>query len=315
MDKDSNTEKILNLMKDFTDLAGSLFNVSKDKAFIAASYLLSQKKLPFFSSLKENENREIQGYFNRFHEINYKPYEMRRAFKEAYLFSLRELERVNVDTTLELPLLYLKMITETIASKLNYEHTIVLNPSANDGSLAQSLADSKIIREDDLYVIEERNDFLRLSENLRDLSGFTYKTQDSLPKLSFKADIIVSDPFLRSVEDILIFFEDYLEYLNTDGFMVIVLMNEFVRSRVFTDNILKYKLVLIGIIEYPKDLLDGLIDSSIVILEKKNQLNNEFFTASMPSIKKIEDNIKVMNNIKEYIDEYIGGSTNENNVN
>ncbi|MCB9498808.1 MAG: hypothetical protein H6687_02850 [Bacillales bacterium] len=315
MDKDSATEKILNLMKDFTDLAGSLFNVSKDKAFIAASYLLSQKKLPYFSSLKENENREIQGYFDRFHEIDYKPYEMRRAFKEAYLFSLREMEKVNVDTTLELPLLYLKMITETIFSKLNYEHTIVLNPSSNDGSLAQSLADSQIIKEEDLYVIEERNDFLRLSENLRDLSAFNYKIQDSLPRLSFKADIIVSDPFLRSVEDILIFFEDYIEYLNNDGFMVIVLMNEFVRSRVFTDNILKYKLVLIGIIEYPKDLLDGLIDSSIVILEKKNEMNNEFFTVEMPSIKKIEDNLKVMNNIKEYIDEYIGGSTNENNVN
>ena len=128
----------------------------------------------------------------------------------------------------------------------------------------------------------------------------------SLPVPSFRADIIVSDPFLRNPEDILVFFEDYMEYLNMGGFFVVTLPTDYIRSRVFSDSLEKHSLVLLGLIEYPKDLLEGLIDSSIVILEKKDTTNKEFFHISMSSVKDIEKNIEIMGEIKKYLTEYLG---------
>ena len=92
-------------------------------------------------------------------------------------------------------------------------------------------------------------------------------------------------------------------------------MTDFVRSRVFTDMIEKYGYKFIGLIEYPKDLMEGLIQNSIVILENKKEENKEFFHAEMPSIKNVDANIKVMNEIKDYLVHYIRSENNENNVN
>ena len=89
--------------------------------------------------------------------------------------------------------------------------------------------------------------------------------------MSFRCDLLISDPFLNKVEDILVFFEDYLEYLNNESFMIVVLPTDFIRSRVFSDLIIDKGLVLIGLIEYPKDYFDGLIKSSIVIKLVKNE--------------------------------------------
>ena len=92
-------------------------------------------------------------------------------------------------------------------------------------------------------------------------------------------------------------------------------MTDFIKSRVFSDMLERYSLKLIGVIEYPKDLYEGLIKNSIVILEYKGEDNKEFFTAEMPSVQKIEDNYKVLNNIGSYLKGYLEGEKNENNVN
>lgn len=299
----------------FSGLIARIFKIDNERSFMAASYIFSQKEIPKFSNITEDENAEIRSFFTDFKNMEYRPSEMRIAFNEAYLYSLRDKESVEVNVTSELPLLYLRLIADTIASKLDYDHITVLNPNSNSGSLSVALALSPNIKAADLYAVEELPDFLRLSSSLRDLCGFNYPVQENFPKYDFRADIIVSDPFLRSVEDILIFFEDYHTYLSLDGFFIAVLMNEFVRSRVFTDMLDKYGYELIGIIEYPKDLLGGLIDSSIVVMENKREENKEFFHAKMPSVKHIEDNLKVMNDVKSYIINYMESEKNENHVN
>lgn len=306
MENRNTTTDLIDLLESFTDYIQEVFDVKTDKAFIVAGFILCQAQLPIFGNLSDIENKEIKTYYDKFKEIKYKPSEMRRAYREAYLFSLRFYEEINVDITLELPLIYFKLITETIAKHYDFEHVAILNPFANDGALACMLAISDVIKEEDLYVVEEREEFLKLTDNLRDLIGFKYKTQSMLPRISFRSDIIVSDPFLRSVEDILIFFTDYTEYLNNNGFIIVSLMDEFVRSRVFTDCLENHGLVLIGIIAYPKDLIGGLIKSSIVILEKKEEANKEFFSVEMASIKNINDNIKIIDNIKDYLNKYLG---------
>ena len=116
------------------------------------------------------------------------------------------------------------------------------------------------------------------------------------------------------MEDILVFFEDYHEYLNNEGFFIVSLMNEFVRSRVFSDMLEKYGYVLIGIIEYPKDLLEGIIDNSIVILEAKDDKNLEFFHLQMALVKNVDGNFQKIKEIKKYLREYREGSKNENHV-
>lgn len=308
-------EELVKIMEDFTDLLMELFNSDRKTSFLAASYILSVNTLPAFTNIEEEGNKKIKKFYDSFKSMSYTPQDMRMAFNEAYLYSLKDVKDFEIETTLELPLLYLRLLTLAVTDNLNYDHVIVFNPSSNSGSLAASLSLSGKIKDEDLYVLEDRSDYSRLTLTLRDLCERKYKVSDALPSLSFKADVIVSDPFLRSVEDILIFFEDYHEYLNNDGFFIVSLMTDFVRSRVFTDMIEKYGYKFIGLIEYPKDLMEGLIQNSIVILENKKEENKEFFHAEMPSIKNVDANIKVMNEIKDYLVHYIRSENNENNVN
>jgi len=315
-DNSKSIKELTNLINQLTDEIHQVFDVPLDSSFRLATTILNQPSLPNFGNIKEEENRQIHALYSELKESNYRASDMRRAYREAYLTSQREKENYTVDITLELPLIYLKVISETLIKKFEiYEHKNVLNALANDGNLSCALAISSNINESDLYVTVKDENELKIAENLRDLCAFSYPIQMELPDLSFRCDLIVSDPFLRDAEDILVFFADYQEYLNYEGFFVCVIMTEFVRSRVFTDMLEQYGFVLLGVIEYPKDLLEGPIKSSIVILEKKDETNVEFFATEMPSVKKIEDNIKVMNDIKKYLNDYLGGIKNENNVN
>lgn len=298
--------KLKNILCDFTDEIHYIFETPLDNAFVVATYILSSKQLPYFSNLSEEANNTISSIYKTFKKIEYTPHEMRRAFSEAYLMSLRDVKNYTVNVTLELPLIYLRMIVDLLASHMEYEHITILNANANIGTLALALAMSENINENDLYVTVNNDEEERIAENLRNLSGYAYPIQNTLPSLSFRADIIVSDPFLRTPEDILVFFEDYMEYLNTGGFFIVTLPTDYIRSRVFSDSLEEHNLVLLGLIEYPKDLLEGLIESSIVILERKTTTNKEFFHISMSSIKDIEQNIKIMDEIKKYISKYLG---------
>ena len=298
--------KLKNILCDFTDEIHYIFETPLDNAFVVATYILSSKQLPYFSNLSEEANNTISSIYNTFKKIEYTPHEMRRAFSEAYLMSLRDVKNYTVNVTLELPLIYLRMIVDLLASHMEYEHITILNANANIGTLALALAMSENINENDFYVTVNNDEEERIAENLRNLSGYAYPIQNTLPSLSFRADIIVSDPFLRTPEDILVFFEDYMEYLNTGGFFIVTLPTDYIRSRVFSDSLEEHNLVLLGLIEYPKDLLEGLIESSIVILERKTTTNKEFFHISMSSIKDIEQNIKIMDEIKKYISKYLG---------
>lgn len=300
------TINLKNIISDLTDEVHYIFDTPLDKAFIVATYILSSKQLPYFSNLSEEANETIKLLYDGFRKIEYTPYELRRAFSEAFLMSLRDVKDYTVNVTLELPLLYLRMIVNLLASYSSFGHTAVLNASANIGTLSLALAISDSINADDLYVTVNSDEEERIATNLRNLSGLSYPIQSTLPSLSFRADIIVSDPFLRNPEDILVFFEDYMEYLNMGGFFVVTLPTDYIRSRVFSDSLEKHSLVLLGLIEYPKDLLEGLIDSSIVILEKKDTTNKEFFHISMSSVKDIEKNIEIMDEIKKYLTEYLG---------
>ena len=239
MDKDT-TLIIKNLFADFTDECQGIFDTTLQNAFIVATYIFSLKTLPYFQSLSSEANETIETYFNKFKTISYDPYEMRRAFSESYLLSLRDLESYTVNVTLELPLQYLRTITDAIASNLNYDHNNILNANGNIGNLALALALSEHIEPKDLYVTVVKPEELRLAKSLRTLSRSKYTIQDVLPSLSFRADIIVSDPFLRKIEDILVFFEDYTEYLNNHSFMIVTLPTEYIRDRVFSDSLEKH---------------------------------------------------------------------------
>ncbi|MCR5740890.1 MAG: hypothetical protein K6G38_00295 [Gammaproteobacteria bacterium] len=305
MDK---AKELTYLFEKMTDKISLIFEIDKPKAFTAATFMLSQPKLPLFKNLSLEDNESIQSYFKRYKSETYSIPEIRLAFNEAYLFSLREKESVEVETSSELIILYLRLITLLIRSHMDYEHVMILNPSSNSGSLITAISSDPSIDSKDVFVVEDRESFSSLTQNLRDLTKLQFEVSNSLPQLSYRCDIIVSDPFLRNVEDILIFFEDYHDYLNRGGFMVLSLMTEFVRSRVFTDNLERYGLKLVGLIEYPKDLYGGLIKNSIVVLEYKDDKNKEFFHAEMPSIKNIEANQKVLKEIKEYLNNYFGGN-------
>lgn len=311
---DSKIKDLVYLFEKLTDKVSLVFDTPKDNAFIVATTILSQNDLPLFKNISDEDNASLQSYFKRYKADSYTTQEIRKAFNEAFLFSLRDKEKLEIETSSELIILYLRMITTVLKNSLDYEHTIILNPSSNNGSLVTSICASGIYS-GDIYVTEERYNYASLTMNLKNLCGLDFKVSDTLPSMKFRCDIIVSDPFLRSVEDILIFFEDYHEYLNQDGFFVVSLMTDFVRSRVFSDMIEKYGYTLIGLVEYPKDLYNGLIKNSIVILENKSEKNKEFFSAEMPSVKNIDANLKVLNDIKTYLIDYLGGNKNENNVN
>lgn len=300
------SKELIYLLEKMTDKVSLIFDIPKENAFSASTFILSQPQFPGFKNISEEDNESIKSYFDRYKRNNFNNGIIRRAFNEAYLFSLRDYSEVEINTTSELIILYLRMITITLRKLMDFEHVVVLNPYSNIGSLASSLAISNL-NDEDLFVVEEREKYASLTMNLRDLLGYKYKVSNSLPSLSFRSDIIVSDPFLRNTEDILIFFEDYHDYLNEGGFFVVSLMSEYVRSRVFADMVERYGLILIGLIEYPKDLYDGIIENTIVILEKKGEKNKEFFRAEMPSVKNIEANYKVLNDIETYLKNYLKG--------
>ena len=304
----SNVSTIKDTMIELTDNVSKLFNVPLDKAFIAATYILSLEKIPYFKNISEENNKIIEDCFNKFKSTTYVGSEIRRAFSESYLMSLRDIENYTVNVTLELPLIYLVSISDLLVSYMNFSDVNVLNASGNNGNLALALYLSEHINKTNLYVTVNSDDEYSVSNNLKILAHADYTIDKNAPALSYRCDLIVSDPFLRTPEDILIFFEENLEYLNNNGFVVSVLPTQFVRSRLFSDMLEEHSLVLIGLVEYPSDLLEGLISSSIVILEKKVGTNKEFFASQMPSVSNIEENINVINEIKKYIKDYLEGN-------
>ena len=304
----SNNTILKDAMNELTDNISRIFNVSLDKAFIAATYILTLEEIPFFKNVSEEDNKIIENCYEKFKSVTYTGSEIRRAFSESYLMSLRDIENYTVNVTLELPLIYLVAISDLLASYMNFSDVNVLNVSGNNGNLALALYLSEHINKTNLYVTVNSDDEYSVSNNLKTLAHADYFIDKNAPALSYRCDLIVSDPFLRTAEDILIFFEENLEYLNNNGFFVSVLPTQFVRSRIFSDMLVDHSLVLIGLVEYPSDLLEGLISSSIVILEKKVGTNKEFFTAVMPSVSNIDQNINVINEIKKYIKEYLEGN-------
>lgn len=290
------------------------FKTDLETSFVASSFLLSQKSIPDISNISEDDNKSLKELHSEFKSISYDYETLRLAFSYAYLNSLKEKEKVRVSTTPELSIIYLKEIVKTLYDNLKYEKVNVINPYSNNGVLTLALKNIGI-SDESLLSIEESKNFNILSKALRDLSYSSYEVLDMLPIDSYRFDILVSDPFLDAVEDLLIFFEDYNMYANLDAFIVVVLNNDFIRSRVFSDMIQKYKYALVGVIEYPKDLLDGALDSSIVILHNKLEPNKEFFRNVMPSVKEVDKNIENIKIIKDNLVKYLGDIENENNVN
>ena len=290
------------------------FKTDIETSFVASSFLLSQKSIPDISNISEDDNKSLKELHSEFKSISYDYETLRLAFSYAYLNSLKEKEKVRVSTTPELSIIYLKEIVKTLYDNLKYEKVNVINPYSNNGVLTLALKNIGI-SDESLLSIEESKNFNVLSKALRDLSYSSYEVLDMLPIDSYRFDILVSDPFLDAVEDLLIFFEDYNMYANLDAFIVVVLNNDFIRSRVFSDMIQKYKYALVGVIECPKDLLDGALDSSIVILHNKLEPNKEFFRNVMPSVKGVDKNIENIKIIKDNLVKYLGDIENENNVN
>ena len=290
------------------------FKTDLETSFVASSFLLSQKSIPDISNISEDDNKFLKELHSEFKSISYDYETLRLAFSYAYLNSLKEKDKVRVSTTPELSIIYLKEIVKTLYDNLKYEKVHVINPYSNNGVLTLALKNIGI-SDESLLSIEESKNFNILSKALRDLSYSSYEVLDMLPIDSYRFDILVSDPFLDAVEDLLIFFEDYNMYANLDAFIVVVLNNDFIRSRVFSDMIQKYKYALVGVIEYPKDLLDGALDSSIVILHNKLEPNKEFFRNVMPSVKEVDKNIENIKIIKDNLVKYLGDIENENNVN
>ena len=290
------------------------FKTDLETSFVASSFLLSQKSIPDISNISEDDNKSLKELHSEFKSISYDYETLRLAFSYAYLNSLKEKDKVRVSTTPELSIIYLKEIVKTLYDNLKYEKVNVINPYSNNGVLTLALKNIGI-SDESLLSIEESKNFNILSKALRDLSYSSYEVLDMLPIDSYRFDILVSDPFLDAVEDLLIFFEDYNMYANLDAFIVVVLNNDFIRSRVFSDMIQKYKYALVGVIEYPKDLLDGALDSSIVILHNKLEPNKEFFRNVMPSVKEVDKNIENIKIIKDNLVKYLGDIENENNVN
>lgn len=313
-DSKNNVVQLTNLFDGMTDLVAGLFHTDNLKAFALSTYILIQKICPKFKELKEEENDQIQRYYQMYGSMNFKRDEILFSFNESFLNSLYNLKEVEVEVSPELVNIYLSVIVSVLVESSDFEHTIILNPSTNNGSLISMIASLPSVDSSFIYGIEDRPIYKRLTENLGALMNLSYQVQSNLPSLSFRSDIIVSDPFLRNVEDILVFFEDYHEYLNNEGFFIVSLMNEFVRSRVFSDMLEKYGYVLIGIIEYPQDLLEGIIDNSIVILEAKDDKNLEFFHLQMALVKNVDGNFQKIKEIKKYLREYREGSKNENHV-
>lgn len=308
----SNIDLIVDIFKDLENKLIELFDIGRKESFHLTSSILLTPKYYNISALSNEDNCEIERLFNKFKSIDYSINDMRRAYRESYLLSLQDEENYEINSTLELPLLYLKEIVDILSTKFDvYSESKILNAYGNDGNLATILSSNGF----KVYETVKDENELKISEKLRDFCKQDFLIQTDLPSSSFRADIIVGDPFLRKIEDILIYFLDYQEYLNYGGFFVSVLPTNFVRDRVFSDMIEEYSLVLIGVVEYPIDLVGGLMKSSIVILEKKSSLNKDFFHTNMPSVKNINDNLKVIEDIKNYLKEYIGGNYNENNVN
>jgi len=303
--------KIVKELKDifliFTNKISEILKTPLDNAFILSMYLLSNNKLAYINNINEKDNEIFEKLFNNFKNIEYRPSELRRAYIEAYLDTLKNKENYTIDVTLELPIVYLRLISNVLVSNIPYSNINILNALGNNGNLACSLSISDYIDSKNIYVTVKNEKEEKIATNLRNLTGFSYEITKSLPSLSYRCDLIISDPFLRTSEDILIFFEDYLEYLNQGGFFVVILPTQFVRSRIFSDLLEDHNLILLGLIEYPSDLMEGVMKSSIVIIEKKDKRNKEFFSAEMPSVKDVEGNMKIMNEIKEYLIEYFKG--------
>jgi len=297
--------RIKDIIDGLTSKISYIFKKPLDESFIAAILILRGNSFPNISGIDDEDLKTLKQFYEAFKKEKYNALEIRRAFNEAYLSSLREIENYTVNVSLELPLQFLNMITNTIVDSFSYSNINILNAYANIGNLPVLLK-SNLKAEQKLYVTVNDEKELIIAETLRDFIGFDYPIQTDLPALNFRCDLIVSDPFLRQVEDILIFFEDYVPYLNQGGFLVSSFPTAFIRSRAFSDTILNHGLVLVGLIEYPSDIIEGIMASSIVILEKKNDNNKEFFHAEMASIKDIDKNIKVMDDCKEYIKKYLG---------
>ena len=146
------SKELIYLFEKMTDKVSLIFDIPKENAFSASTFILSQPQFPGFKNISEEDNESIKSYFDRYKRNNFNNGIIRRAFNEAYLFSLRDYSEVEINTTSELIILYLRMITITLRKLMDFEHVVVLNPYSNIGSLASSLAISNL-NDEDLFVV------------------------------------------------------------------------------------------------------------------------------------------------------------------
>ena len=71
-DSKNNVVQLTNLFDGMTDLVAGLFHTDNLKAFALSTYILIQKICPKFKELKEEENDQIQRYYQMYGSMNFK---------------------------------------------------------------------------------------------------------------------------------------------------------------------------------------------------------------------------------------------------
>lgn len=302
---ENNILKLTDCFNRFNSEVTRIYNTNLKDGFMLSCFLLS---LPELIEVKVNDSDKaiIENYRKEFNSISSTKGELRRAFSNAYLNSLSEVENYKVDVSLEIMQIFFKEISEIIYKNIPYTNINVLNPYCNIGTLSSLLALGGIIDQNKLYCISKDVKEKVISESLKNMLKLNYEVDTALPSFNYRADLIISDPFFENANELLMFFADYTDYLSQNGFMVISLPTDFVRTRVFSDLLEQYSLTLILLVKGPENLAQGNMKSSIVVLEH-NKDYHEFAEADMDLYENVDANLEVLENVKDYLNKYFRG--------
>lgn len=280
----------------------------------ACTILFNEAKLDYLTSLKISCNlildleykldydlseEKLNYLFELYSKLRNKDYateEIRKALQYLILRAYKETKYSNSVTPDSIAYIFVY-----IMEKLFYGNKIsILDPVIGSGNLLMTIANNYSNQDSILYGIDNDYSILelaQLSANMQNLN-ITLFNQTAFETSLSNLDLIIGD-LPNDVDFSYEFINFHLNNLKKDGFMILLITNEFFEKNHELKEIIKEKSTMLGIIELPKEFCVK-TKKSIIFLSNKKEDIKEFFIAQFPDYKDYEALQKFLEKLNQW---------------
>lgn len=227
------------------------------------------------------DNSLVDGFVHIMKKLDqgYNQEEVRKALQFLILNALKETKNINTITPDTIAFIFNYFVDKIFKDK----EITILDPLVGSANLLAAIGNNH--QNCQLYGIDDDELMIKLASMMSNMVNLdmTFYNQDTFMVRVSNVDLIVSD-VINDVDFTYKFINHYKNVLKDDGYMILLINNEFFNTDSELKNEINQEMSMLGLIELPNEFFVG-TKKSIVLMKKTSKRVKEFLLATMPSVK------------------------------